>query len=376
MVIDGRHDHSIRIPRPDLSERLHTPNACNQCHKDKSAAWAKEQAEQWYGSDRTSEWHFGESLLAAREHAPDAGRELVALANSRKYPDIARATAVSLLAEFSYSVTVATLQPLLVDPSPMVREAALGMVENVNPEQRWQLAGELLGDPVYAVRIEAARVLAAVPERTLTPEQRALLAHGVSEYEAAQRVNAEHPHSHVNLGLLYSGQRKFEESEAAYRQALRLDPGYVPAYINLADLFRSQGNEQQAAEVLLQAAKIDPQNAAVAHALGLHYVRTGNHQRALKSLQRAVQLAPQDVRYAYVYGVALYDNGRGREALAELERAHRLNPGDLDVLIALVSYSELAGERQKANRYAHKIADIEPRLGNADQILEQIRNSR
>src|SRR5262249_43171447 len=28
MVIDPRHDHSFRIPRPDLSVRLGTPNAC------------------------------------------------------------------------------------------------------------------------------------------------------------------------------------------------------------------------------------------------------------------------------------------------------------------------------------------------------------
>ncbi|MGD9290577.1 MAG: multiheme c-type cytochrome, partial [Desulfobacterales bacterium] len=32
MVIDYRADHSFRIPRPDLSVELGTPNACNRCH--------------------------------------------------------------------------------------------------------------------------------------------------------------------------------------------------------------------------------------------------------------------------------------------------------------------------------------------------------
>ena len=40
MVVDRRHDHSFRVPRPDLSVKLGTPNACNDCHRDKSAEWA------------------------------------------------------------------------------------------------------------------------------------------------------------------------------------------------------------------------------------------------------------------------------------------------------------------------------------------------
>ena len=40
MVVDARRDHSFRIPRPDLSVSLGTPNACTGCHTDKDAAWA------------------------------------------------------------------------------------------------------------------------------------------------------------------------------------------------------------------------------------------------------------------------------------------------------------------------------------------------
>ena len=52
MVIDRRHDHSFRIPRPDLSARLGTPNACTDCHTDKSADWAAAAVERWHGPDR------------------------------------------------------------------------------------------------------------------------------------------------------------------------------------------------------------------------------------------------------------------------------------------------------------------------------------
>ena len=47
MGVDARHDHSMRIPRPDLSMVMDTPNACNKCHQDKDAPWALEALRQW-----------------------------------------------------------------------------------------------------------------------------------------------------------------------------------------------------------------------------------------------------------------------------------------------------------------------------------------
>jgi hypothetical protein len=52
MVIDRRHDHSFRVPRPDLSAKLGTPDACSGCHTDKSANWAATAVENWFGLDR------------------------------------------------------------------------------------------------------------------------------------------------------------------------------------------------------------------------------------------------------------------------------------------------------------------------------------
>jgi hypothetical protein len=40
MVVDARHDHSFRVPRPDQTVTMGTPNACNQCHPDKTPQWA------------------------------------------------------------------------------------------------------------------------------------------------------------------------------------------------------------------------------------------------------------------------------------------------------------------------------------------------
>ena len=65
MVVDKRHDHSLRIPRPDLSVKLGTPNACNNCHADKSAQWAADAIEQWHGPARKGFQNYAEAFHAS-----------------------------------------------------------------------------------------------------------------------------------------------------------------------------------------------------------------------------------------------------------------------------------------------------------------------
>ena len=50
MVVDPRSDHSIRIPRPDISVKTGATNACNNCHKDKTNEWSLKYFKDWYGT--------------------------------------------------------------------------------------------------------------------------------------------------------------------------------------------------------------------------------------------------------------------------------------------------------------------------------------
>jgi predicted CXXCH cytochrome family protein len=59
MVIDVRRDHSIRVPRPDLSVSLDTPNACTQCHADRPAEWAMQTVAGWFPGGRQTTPQYG-----------------------------------------------------------------------------------------------------------------------------------------------------------------------------------------------------------------------------------------------------------------------------------------------------------------------------
>ncbi len=378
MVVDPRRDHSFRIPRPDLSKALGTPNACNQCHTDWPPEWAADAVAQWYGP-RPRDVHFGEALHAGRTGAAGAAHRLAALAADTNRPAIVRASALSLLVDSAGPAAHATLAAIeigLADDDALVRLAAVDAVADSDAVQRLRLAAPLLDDPVRAVRIRAARALAAVAAGVTDAGVRKALERAMAEYVQSELTNAERPESHVNLGNFYAEQRRFGLAEASYRTALRLDAEHVPAHVNLADLHRARGRDDRAEPLLRRAVEIAPPNAAAHHALGLLLVRQGHAPQAIEWFRRAVELAPDDPRFGYVYAVSLHSAGRLADALRELERTHAVNPADRDVLTALILFHREAGTLDAAIRFAEKLLAAAPDDPAGVQLLMDLRADR
>ncbi|NVZ11194.1 tetratricopeptide repeat protein [Allochromatium humboldtianum] len=347
MVVDARADHSLRIPRPDLTRKIGTPNVCNGCHADRTVDWAEQTTLDWYGAAISRRPHFGEALQAGRTGAPDADARLLTLATDADQPNIARATALSLLNGPLDAARLERLHPLLKDPDDLVRAAALGVLDQTDPGTRMELAWPRLEDAVLAVRVEAARILAPLAGVELTEDVRARLAQGLDEYRATQLANAERPESHLNLGLLDSALGQPEAAEQAYRTALRLDPNFAPAYVNLADLYRALGRDTDGEVVLQQGLERLPDAASLHHALGLLRVRQGQLPAAVESLGQAVRLAPENARYAYVQALALERAGQSAEAIAALRAALERHPNDRDILAAIRHIERASGDRER-----------------------------
>ena len=356
MVVDARRDHSFRVPRPDLSVSIGTPNTCNDCHRDRPAEWAADAVARWFPDGRRGTPHFGTTLAAGRGGALGADRTLAALAADPAAPAIARATALSLLARPEAD----TLRRGAADADPLVRLGALEAAGRSEPRARLAAIQPLLRDPLRAVRIEAARVLADVPPSLWRPADRVALADGLAEYRAAQLAQSDRPEAHVNLALLHLALGEPNEARRAYETALRLAPWFVPAAANLADLERAEGREQEAEARLRSALEKAPDSAELRHALGLTLVRTGRRDEALRELTRAATLAPEQARYAYVLAIALHDAGERDRALDVLRAAHEARPGDRDVLASLAWLSLEAGRHEDASRYVRSFVEAFP----------------
>ncbi|MFQ5961771.1 MAG: tetratricopeptide repeat protein, partial [Candidatus Methylomirabilales bacterium] len=373
MVVDPRRDHSMRVPRPDLSVKLATPNACNGCHTDRGAQWAADAVAKWYGPGRSGEPHFGEALHAGRKGLPDAGNALMRLAGDGTQPNIARASALSLLRRYPSPASVRAIQRGLEDDDPLVRLSALSTLEVLEPKDRFSIAYPLLNDPIRMVRIEAASVLAPAPRTMMTREQRASLDTAITEYIESQRVNADRPGSHLNLGVLYTRSGKFDKAEAAYRTALRIDPAFVQAYINLADLYRLEGRDDQGERILREALTIAPRDADVHHALGLLLVRQQRMSEAVKVLGQSATLRPDNPHYSYVYAVALHTTGRPKDAIKVLDETHVRHPNDREVLYGLVTFNRDMGNLDAATLYAEKLIALSPQDPTARHLLNQLK---
>ena len=199
MIVDPRRDHSFRIPRPDVSARHGTPNACTNCHADRDAAWAAAQAAAWWGAPENPA-HFADVIAAARRGDRGAAPQLLALLEDTGNAAIVRATALDLLvpegAGAGDAIAAAT-----ADPDPLVRTAAAAALDRLPQQPRIAAAGPLLEDPARTVRIEAARVLASVDPAALGGRQDHQ-SRAFSEYVAAQLVSADMPAARLNLGIV------------------------------------------------------------------------------------------------------------------------------------------------------------------------------
>jgi predicted CXXCH cytochrome family protein len=360
MVVDPRHDHSMRVPRPDLSVKLGTPNACTNCHAERSAEWAAKQVREWYGGDPEGYQRYAGALDAGRRGEPAAGKGLAELVRDSDVPDIARATALARLGPYLSPETVDVVAQGLAEDNPMLRVAALEALESVPMNIRAQLAFPSINDPVRAVRIEAARILAGLPVDDLSAGQRSQLEKGFEEYLAAQRAMAERPEAQVNMGNLYAARGMTAQAASAYRTATELDPAYAPAYVNLADFLRNQGDEAEAETVLRRAIKVIPENGDVYHALGLSLVRQKRTKEALEALEQAARLSPNNPRYVYVYAVALNSAGNSAKAILVLQGAHNRFPNNRDILNALAAFHRDSGNPEAARSYAEKLRRLSP----------------
>ncbi len=359
MVVDPRHDHSFRMPRPDLSQELGTPNVCNDCHNAQSPAWAADKLKAWYGKQPPGFHNFAKALSAARVGSADAETRLQRLANDDNAPAIARATALSELATHLSANTFPVLEKGLQAAEPLIRFGALQALEALPLDYRIPLFSPLLTDPVRSVRIEAARLLAPAPSKSLNPAQRQAFKKAAQEYVAAQRANAERPEAQVNLGIFYTSQRKTKKAKAAYQQAIKLAPDFMPAYVNLADFYRLIRNDAKGKQVLRHALQQNPQAADVHHALGLLLIREKKLSKAIEHLSRAASTRPENVRYSYVYAIALNAVGRSDKAITVLEQLHTAHPDNREILDALITYHRELGNFNAMVLYIKKRRQLE-----------------
>ena len=217
---------------------------------DKTPQWAASAVERWHGAKRKGFQNYVGAFDAAWQDKADAARLLAAVAADGTAPPIARAGALVEMSSRLSSSTIELARSGLSNFDPMVRIAALDMLDGVPAAQVWTVVAPLLSDAVRGVRIRAVSLLAGASDASRPPGDRERFDRAAEEFIAAQRSNADRPESRSSLGSFLMRSGHAAEAENEYKAALRLSPQYVPASINLADLYRQLGRETEGESAL------------------------------------------------------------------------------------------------------------------------------
>ena len=371
MGVHYRLDHSIRIPRPDISVKLGVPDACIRCHVDKTSRWADETVTKWYGPGRRP--HYGEVLQAGRQRQPGAEESLVRLAEDPLYPVIVRATALESLAGYPGETAAGALGRALMDNEALIRRTALSHLPSADHRHLVRLMAPLLYDPVKAVRIEAATRLAGPPSRLLADDQRRVFERVLEEYIGAMEYSGDFVFGRFNLGNLDVALNRPQAAIENYRAAIQIDDQSYPAKVNLAMLYDRLGQKGEAEALFRQVVAAHPQIYDAAYSLGLLLAEQQKFVEAAVHLEKAAAGMPGRARVQYNYGILLQVLKRDREAEDALKKALSLDAGNLDFQYALADFYFKCGRYALAEEMAAKMIAAHPSQRIGHELLENIR---
>jgi len=373
MGIDYRPDHSFRIPRPDLSRTLGTPNACNRCHAEKSLQWADETITQWYGPGRRP--HYGQTIDAGRKRLAAAENDLSRLAADPLYPVIVRATALSLLGAYPAAGTVQTYAAALADDEALIRRTAVDRINGDDENSQTALLAAMLYDPVKAVRTEAARRMTEIPDPRLDAAQRSLYQAVLREYQESMEYSADFAFARYNLGNLYANLRQPEKAVDHYRAAIRIDNQFYPAKVNLAMLYNQMGRSDETEALLREVVSGQPELYEVQYSLGLLLAEQKKYAEAARHLELAAGGLPNRARVHYNLGLLLQHLKRDLEAEAALLGTLEIEPDNLDYLYALADHYLKRGKLTQARPLAERMRAKYPQNPVGRDLLNYINKS-
>ncbi|WP_296708033.1 tetratricopeptide repeat protein [Rhodoblastus sp.] len=372
MGVHARQDHSMRIPRPDRTLSMGTPNACNKCHTDKDASWAVAALKGWGMGAKPGAQGFAEALALADADGAGAGAALARVAKDESQPAIARASALQRLTGTPAPEVLAMAEQLTRADDPMIREAAVEVLASADPATKKRALTPLLRDETALVRMQAARALAGPAEANLTPADLAPFEKALDEYVAGQMFTAERPESRSNLGGLNLARGRLDAAQAEFAKSLELDKTFAPAAIQLAEIARARGDEKGAEAILTKSLADNPQSGPLNYALAMSLIRQKRVPDALVRLEEATRRAPDDTHTAYVYAVALHDTGAPAKAIEVLRAALTRRPNDRETLSALASYEAQSGDYASALGHVQALMKLEPdnpQLSRFEQAL-------
>lgn len=367
---DLRHDHSFRVPRPDLSVKYGTPNACSNCHKDKSEKVLADAIIKWYGPKRI--YHFAEDLIPGSRMDAQSEKHLTKLIDDKFVPKIIKATATFYLGSIPTQTSLNTILARLASKEAQIRYRALRSLASFPAENWVEAVGPLLSDKVRAVRIAAADLYITIPSNQIPANYTKAFTSAQIELEKSLRYQTDFSTGNVMLADYYLKLKDYPNAEKFYLRGLKKDSKMNYALLNLSAVYNSQGKNTQALQTLELALKNDSKNDRVYYNMALLYNEMNNIPAAEKAFAKAVELKSTNSRVYYNYGLLLNQTKKSKQAETILLKGIALNPSDSELYYALTFVYIQSNNKAKALEAGMKLKQLNATNPNYQQLFRSL----
>ncbi len=402
MEVDQRHDHSFRVPRPDLSVTAGTPNACTACHIDKSKLpddenrrplkqyldWiiAAESGDETVEKelerinhqmlDAVKKWYPAETSPPKTQYYEDLAVGLSSqsnllnrLARDATAPSIIRSSAI--LATENNVDSFENALELVEASDPQLQVAAIRRLTEFlstlseRAHEASQSVLPLLTHPAKQVRLEATTFAMSVApglrDQVASAAQRTAYQEGLKEFEAFLRLNQDQASGQMMLGSFFEQIQRVDRARGAYERAIKMNGAMAGPRSQLASLMERQASakesvgldrkaiaqraatlRQEEHELLKRDLKLSegiPGNHTLHYRFAMSCLLQRDYLLAKKHLLECVQQLPDDENYLYSAAIVFGQTGDEGQAKVLINRLLKLDPDN-------AAYQQLADELQ------------------------------
>lgn len=371
---DFRRDHNFRSPRPDVSMRTGSPDACTTCHTEMGQEEAVKILKKWYPESLEDEG-YGDLFFRIANGDQRAVDELIPYLSDTSKSSMVRASAIEYISRSNNLDGRFAIEDQLHNIDPLIRYSAVQYYWSTDVNQAISMMEEALQDSLKAIRIAALSNLNSYGYQGNDSISKKQLDKVNQEYVAYLEHSADFAVSRHNLGAYYAKKGDKKEAAKQLKEAILIDNQYYPAMIDLGLLYSQQGNNEIAEKWFLKAYEINQSDARTLRYLGLLYAELTDYEQAAKYFYELVEIEPVNSRNYYNLAFIEQELDHQKQAEANFKKAVAIDPSNSDYLYALAYFYVNINELGKAKVTANRMLEINPQDRNAIQLLVTIGKS-
>ncbi len=175
----------------------------------------------------------------------------------------------------------------------------------------------------------------------------------VAEFEKAIALDPNDANAQRNLGTAYGEQGKWEESLAAYERAVEINPNFGEAYGDMAAAYFNLGKLAEAIAAGEKGIELAPDYATAYNNLGIVYGAQGQIDEAIALFEQGIQADSSCAECYYNLGFAYEQVEQLDQAIAAYQKAVQADPNYTD------AYENMGTVYARQNRLEEAIAQFE-----------------